>query len=223
MDDLERHGWGRGGMGMWWEAALGIFLKVNPNLSQILSCKMRSFPSSFRHRMVAFSFISLQTTFPTSTLYHLPRPSWKYRWQSRKTMHSHCLPSYTPSPPLSPVEENKTEKRMPVYIPPGTASLPTLGLFPKFQLYYLPGNINDQVIFWTFLQDYLKDYLSAPCWYALGLGGDLAKPRKAYQSPLGDLAESPTISESLKWFSSPFLFSSSVGQCGWWVEILTIN
>ena len=121
------------------------------------------------------------------------------------------------------MEGNMKEKRMPVYTPPGMASLPALGLFPEFQFYYLPGKVNNWVIFWTFLQDYLKDSPSALCLYPWCLGGNLAEPRKAYKSPLGELAKSPTVSYSPEWFTLPFIFSSSVGQCGWWVEILTIN
>lgn len=121
------------------------------------------------------------------------------------------------------MEGNIKEKRMPVYMPPGMASLPALGLFPEFQFYSLPGKVNNWVIFWTFLQDYLKDSPSALCLYPWCLGGNLAEPRKAYKSPLGELAKSPTVSYSPEWFTLPFIFGSSVGQCGWWVEILTIN
>ena len=121
------------------------------------------------------------------------------------------------------MEGNIKEKRMPVYMPPGMASIPALGLFPEFQFYSLPGKVNNWVIFWTFLQDYLKDSPSALCLYPWCLGGNLAEPRKAYKSPLGELAKSPTVSYSPEWFTLPFIFGSSVGQCGWWVEILTIN
>ena len=121
------------------------------------------------------------------------------------------------------MEGNIKEKRMPVYMPPGMASLPALGLFPEFQFYSLPGKVNNWVIFWTFLQDYLKDSPSALCLYPWCFGGNLAEPRKAYKSPLGELAKSPTVSYSPEWFTLPFIFSSSVGQCGWLVEILTIN
>lgn len=108
-------------------------------------------------------------------------------------------------------------------MPPSMASLSALGLFPEFKFYYLPGKVNNWVIFWTFLQDYQKDSPSALCWYPWCLGGNLAEPRKAYRSPLAELAKSPTVSSFSEWFTLPFIFCSSVGQCSWWVEILTIN